>query len=781
MNFIQMVAGFSIFTGAVVMAINIFKFRALLSILNQFFIKEYGKIKILFNLHYTLMIFFILGYVVVLCAIIMEIELIGDLFVGIIFLFGAIFVLLGILLQSRMLASIGVSYSQALTSRAILEREQGKLMETNEQLKLEMDERKWKEEMLKESEDRYRGLVENSTDFIYTLDLKGNFTDVNKAAEHLTGYTKAELTKMNFRDYTSRDAYEEISRAFHRVFQEGKSLKDYPLKVVVKDGTEKYFETSAGPIKKGNEIIGFQCSSRDITERLKAEEALRESKEKYRSIFDKAAEGIVVIQGDIVKFINGRMLEIIGYSPKELKQIANQSFLGFIHPEDQEFVANRYSKRLKGEKLPSTYSIRFTKKNGQVVWTDISPNVIIWEGKQSLLVFVTDITERKRLEGKLRQAEKMEVIGTLAGGVAHDLNNVLAGLISYPELLLMDMPEYNPYRNYISKIQNSGEKAAAIVQDLLTLARRGVAVTEVVNLDIILNEYLMSPEYEKLELYHPKVEVETNLEPKLLNILGSPVHLSKTVMNLVSNAAEAMPDGGTISISTENRYIDKPIKGYDNVEEGDYVVLKVQDNGMGIPSKDLDKIFEPFYTKKVMGRSGTGLGMAVVWGTVKDHKGYIDVQSREGKGTIFTLYFPVSRKETTEVRSGLSIEDYVGKGESILIVDDVKEQRDIACIVLSELGYSVSAVSSGEKAVEYMQNNSTDLLVLDMIMDPGIDGLDTYSHILELHPEQKAIIVSGFSETDRVKEAQRLGAGQYIKKPYTLEKIGLAVKEELMK
>ncbi len=250
-------------------------------------------------------------------------------------------------------------------------------------------------------------------------------------------------------------------------------------------------------------------------------------------------------------------------------------------------------------------------------------------------------------------------------------------------------------------------------------------------------------------------------------------------MNLISNAAEALHNGGKVTVSTRNQYVDKPIRGYDEVKEGDYVVLTVADNGVGIPTEDLERIFEPFYTKKVMGRSGTGLGMAVVWGTVKDHKGYIEVQSTEGKGSRFELYFPVTRKELEKEKAPTSIEEFMGNGEKILVVDDVHEQREIASMLLTKLGYSVDAVSSGEEAVEHMKTNSADLLVLDMIMDPGIDGLDTYKKIRELYPEQKAIIASGFSETDRVKEAQQLGAGQYVKKPYTLEKVGIAVKTEL--
>jgi CheY-like chemotaxis protein len=223
------------------------------------------------------------------------------------------------------------------------------------------------------------------------------------------------------------------------------------------------------------------------------------------------------------------------------------------------------------------------------------------------------------------------------------------------------------------------------------------------------------------------------------------------------------------------------VRGYDEVKEGDYVVLTVADNGVGISSQDAQRIFEPFYTKKVMGRSGTGLGMAVVWGTVKDHKGYIELRSTPGKGTTFDLYFPVTRKDAEKDKAPTSIQEYMGHGQAILVVDDVQEQREIASVLLTQLGYAAHTVSSGEEAVEYVKTNSADLLVLDMIMDPGIDGLDTYKEIRELHPGQKAIIASGFSETKRVKEAQELGVGQYVKKPYTLEKIGLAVKAELGK
>jgi CheY-like chemotaxis protein len=308
-----------------------------------------------------------------------------------------------------------------------------------------------------------------------------------------------------------------------------------------------------------------------------------------------------------------------------------------------------------------------------------------------------------------------------------------------------------------------------------------VVVTEVVNINHVISEYLASPEFEMLKYYHPHLTINTDLDPELFNMLGSPVHLSKTIMNLISNSAEAMPEGGTVHITTKNSYIDQPVLGLEKISIGDYVVLTLSDTGIGIPPGDIERIFEPFYTKKIMGRSGTGLGMAVVWGTIKDHHGFIDIQSREGEGTEFKIYFPITRKKVEKEKPAVSLKNYLGHGESILVVDDIKEQREITTGMLSKLGYLANSVSSGEKAVEYMKNNSVDLIVLDMIMEPGIDGLETYQQILDFHPKQKAIIASGFSETNQVKKALKLGAGTYLKKPYTLEKIALIVKNELNK
>jgi signal transduction histidine kinase/CheY-like chemotaxis protein len=392
--------------------------------------------------------------------------------------------------------------------------------------------------------------------------------------------------------------------------------------------------------------------------------------------------------------------------------------------------------------------------------------------------FLRDITISKRLERQLSHAQKMEAVGTLAGGVAHDLNNILSGIVSYPELILMDLAEDSPLKGPIQTMQRSGQKAAAIVQDLLTLARRGVPVNDVVDLNDLVKSFVMSPECNTIKRYHPNLTIETKLRADLLNIIGSPIHLFKTVMNLVSNGAEAMGSGGRLEIETFNETLSKPQNMYEKIPAGDYVILSIADSGVGISTEDVQKIFEPFYTKKSMGRSGTGLGMTVVWGTVKDLNGYIDVQSVPGSGTKFSLYFPATMQKKPLTNEKASMDLYLGN-EKILIVDDIPEQREIGSAMLRKLGYRVHTVSSGEKSIEYLTKNPVDLIVLDMVMDPGMDGLDTYKEIAKRFPGQKAIIASGFSKSERVRGTLERGAGGCVKKPYTMEKIGMAVRAEL--
>jgi len=508
------------------------------------------------------------------------------------------------------------------------------------------------------------------------------------------------------------------------------------------------------------------------------------SEQRYRRIFENIQDVYYEENLDqgIIEEISPSVEKISSYTRHEL--LGKPSHLFYENPQSRKSLVQAIATR--GQL--TDYHIHLKDRDGSVHVCSVNAALVKDDqaGGPSVVGIFRDITrqtemeeENRALQGQLERAKKMEALGLLAGGVAHDLNNVLSGIVGYPEVLLLDLDSQSPLTAPLKAIQASGQKAAAIVQDLLTLSRRGVASMAVVNLNDLVLDFMETLEYARILQHNPHSRIEKAIDANFPFIMGSRVHLSKTVMNLLSNAAEAQARGGEIRISTRNLTVTAPISGYTRVEPGDYVTLAVADQGSGIAPEDMERIFEPFFTKKVMGRSGTGLGMAVVWGTVKDHGGSIDVTSRPGSGTTFTLYFPVTREKGCEPEISGSFEDYSGRRQHVLVVDDVLEQREMAAVMLSKLNYRVSSVNSGEAALAFVQNTPVDLLLVDMIMDPGMDGLETYEKILAVHPGQRAVIASGFSETHRVRQAMALGVCQYVKKPYGMKEIGRAVQKAL--
>jgi PAS domain S-box-containing protein len=618
------------------------------------------------------------------------------------------------------------------------------------------------------------------------------YRSANKAWCENFGYTESDLIGNTTRMlYENVEEYERVGRELYENLSK-LGLASIQTRLRRKDGSFRDSVVTAALLQPEDPSLGTVVAIQDVTDYRRTVEELKENRRQLSDIIEFLPDATFVIdkEGKVVAW-NRAIETVTGVRKEDIIGRGNYEYaLPFygdrrpilidfaLHPDremERQYTAiQRVGDILFGEAFtpnlpPGDVHLSATAS----VLRDDKGEII------AAIECIRDNTERKKLEERLKRAEKMESLGTLAGGVAHDLNNVLGVLVGYSELLYEKLPGDSPLKGYANSILQSGVRGAAIIQDLLTLARRGVTVSEVVDLNRVVFHYLRTPEFEKLKSYYPDVKIWTDLEEGLLNIKGSPVHLGKTIMNLISNAAEAISGRGEVTIRTENRYLDKPILGYDEMQEGDYVVLTVSDTGSGIPAGELSRIFEPFYTKKVMGRSGTGLGLAVVWGTVKDHNGYIDVRSEEGKGSTFTLYFPATREAFAKVQDAVSTEAYMGKGESILIVDDVEAQREVAKSMLGRLGYQVEAVASGEKAIEYLKSKKAELIVLDMVMDPGIDGMETYRRILEVNPGQKAIVVSGFSETERVRSVQEMGAGDFVRKPYLLERIGLAIRKEL--
>lgn len=510
--------------------------------------------------------------------------------------------------------------------------------------------------------------------------------------------------------------------------------------------------------------------SEEIEERKKTEIALLESRERYRRFSEVTLDGIVFHNEDGVVDISRSFSKMFGYS---LESIKGKGLIEAICLSHQKGVLQG---RLDADSEQFIETVG-RKESGETFPIEMQSKNMSLNGKNLTVTSIRDTTERKQLKAQLHQAQRMEGIGRLASGIAHDLNNILSGIVTLPQFLLLDMVDDNPLKEPLLCIQHSGESAAVVVQDMLTLARSSFPVEKVIDPAVMLKTFINSPESQKLRQTHPGITIKLSVDELVGNIKGSPVHIAKALLNLVQNGADAIEGEGTIVIGLRSVIVDEQLGNYETIHPGNYVCFSVKDSGTGIVPENIPYVFEPFYTKKVLGRSGTGLGMVIVWNTVKDHKGYIDIKSDGKIGTEVSIYFPVTEDEVQQPSEDPDIQSLAGDSQAVLVVDDIEEQRKIASTILERLNYQVRTVAGGVEAVEFLQKQPVDVVLLDMIMDPGINGLETSKRIFAVNPDAVIIIASGYAESEMVKEALELGAKQYLKKPYSIEALGQALRD----
>lgn len=530
-----------------------------------------------------------------------------------------------------------------------------------------------------------------------------------------------------------------------------------------------------------NFIILNAMTTLSLTSILNGMQTILDTRETARLKYQRIYENFLDIYFEMdtsgtILVITPSVQEIWRESPQELE---GTCLLDRMSGEDR----NRFMDQiLAGQEVQNQETV-FSTRIGEIscaVSARLSPEDP--SSPASIIGVLRDITQRKEmekekqgLEEKLRQSQKMEALGLLAGGVAHDLNNILSGIVAYPDLIIHGLPPDSPLTPRLQAIKKSGEKAAAILDDLLNLARRNSITRQVIDMGDLLLTFLETPEVKDLARRYPQVRLESRLNAPRSRIEGSPFHLQKLLLNLMINGAEAQPRGGLVRISLETLNDFHGSTRYDEIPRGDYLLLQVEDKGAGIKPEDLDRIFEPFFTRKAMGRSGTGLGMAIVWGTVQDHGGYIDIRSTPGEGTMVDVFLPLTIRDTTQPAPEKRFSEYQGRGELILVVDDLLTQREINRHLLEKLGYQTREFPSGEAVLKFLRENRADLILLDMIMEGGIDGLETYRRIKKLKPDQKVIILSGYAESERIEAARQLGIETFLKKPCSLETLGTAL------
>jgi len=535
------------------------------------------------------------------------------------------------------------------------------------------------------------------------------------------------------------------------------------------DGPHTYDVRSSPLVDWRGQLVSRVVVLRDVTERKRAEEALRESEELHRVLVEAVDDTVVVKDADgRYIMVNSEMARRFGRPKEDIVGKLPED----LHPPEQAMRVAADDRRVltSGVQLDSeehhphrsyasiihTHKVPLRAPDGRII---------------GLVAIGRDVTEHRRLEEQLLRAQRMETAGRVAGQVAHDFNNLLAPMIAYPELIKARIPPDHPVVEYCDAMEEAAERMVAINEDMMALGRRGHFDQQPLDLNQLVKDAV-----EQMVEVPETLDIQLDLVEDILPASGSPAQLLRVLVNLISNAREAMEDRGTLTVRTENVYIENPFGRYERVEIGEYVRLQVVDTGCGIPTEIEDKVFDAFFTTKTRTRRrGCGLGLSIVQAIVGDHQGYLEMESEEGRGTTFSVYLPICR----DLPEASAPEELRGGTEKVLVVDDDRLQREVARRLLESLGYRVVEAASGEEALVYLAKHHVDLLLLDMIMASGIDGAETFRRALELRPGTPAIIVSGFSQSDRVQEVQRLGAGACIRKPVKLGQLAKAVREEL--
>ncbi|MBU0993761.1 MAG: PAS domain S-box protein [Proteobacteria bacterium] len=640
---------------------------------------------------------------------------------------------------------------------------------------------------LAESEEHYRSLFEGVPVGLYRSSPEGKVLNANQTLVQMLGFPD----RKTFLDSMAQNIYVDPGdrELWQARIEHCNGILAFDTRVRKYDGTKIWIENHARAVKDSSgKILYYEGSLKDTTERRHAEDALKQSEERfrilyeeskraeelYRSLIHSSADAIVIYDlKDHVTYTSPMFTKLFGWTSGELKG----KHIPFLPESERQSTMQRIKDVLEQGKPCQGFETKRTTKDGRLIEVSMSASRYDDHDGQpaGMLVILRDISERKRLEVQLQHIERMEAIGTLAGGIAHDFNNLLMAIQGNITVIRYSMdPSYPHYKDFIN-IERQVERGATLTRQLLGYARKGKYEVKTLNINDIILESA-----ETFQRTRKDITIHYDLAQDLCAIEGDIAQIEQVLMNLFINASDAMPDAGNLFLKTGNVTSDEMVNKPYTPKLCDYILLRVQDTGLGMDQKTMDRIFDPFFTTKEMGR-GTGLGLASVYGIVKGHGGYVDVESEKGRGATFNIYLPASDKA---IESAIIPETDVvvqGKG-TILLIDDEEMVRTTGADILTILGYTVLTAESGRKAMEIYQKhkNRIDMIILDMIM-PDMGGGMVFDQLRKINPEAAVLLSSGYSIDGKASDILNRGCNGFIQKPYTIEQLSQKIKEIIKK
>lgn len=620
------------------------------------------------------------------------------------------------------------------------------------------------------SSNQYRYLVDSTSDSLYLVDEGGRYLFINGNHLQRLNLPEEKIVGYTYNDFHSPQQNRDFTEKVKKVLATGQSIQDEHHS----PGKNEYFLRTFSPvIEDGNseKKIAVAVVSKDITERRKAEEALRKSEEKYRLLIENSTEAIFIIQAESITFANKRFHQMLGY---DLQEILNIPFRNLVLEEDREMVNERQQSSLRGEDSTNNYTFRIMNKDGSTHWAETNSVAINLDNEPATLNFMRDITRQKKTEARLLQAKKMESIGTLAGGIAHDFNNLLMGIQGHASLALMLHDSQSPCYEHLKTIEKLVMSGADLTKQLLGFARGGKYEVKTLNVNSLIHRAS-----ETIGRTKKEITIHHNLADNLWLTDVDPGQIDQVLLNLYVNAWQAMPGGGDLYLATSNVTLEeKTFKDYGG-KKGCYVKISVTDTGVGMDEKTKERIFEPFFTTKEMGR-GAGLGLASVYGIIKNHNGFINVYSEKGYGSTFNIYLPVSAQKGIKEQNAEQKKEILRGSETILIVDDESLILNVGKDLLEALGYRVLTAHNGMTAIDiYKQSQEViDLVILDMVM-PEMNGGEVFDKLKEINHDIRVLLSSGYSINGQASKIISRGCVGFIQKPFTMREIATQLRKIL--